>query len=132
MGAVRYLLDTHAFLWAVSDSQRLGVKAREVIEDSTASIFLSAVSAYEIMNKCRIGKLPGYAQVAEDYLEILRQLGADELPIRTKHAHYAGQIEWDHRDPFDRLLAAQALIDDLTLISNDSAFQSLPALTVLW
>jgi PIN domain nuclease of toxin-antitoxin system len=84
------------------------------------------------MNKYRIGKLPDYAHVAENYLEIVSEFGADKLPINIKHAHYAGKIEWDHRDPFDRMLAAQAFVDNLTLVTSDPAFQNLPWITVLW
>ena len=67
----------------------------------------------------RIGKLPDYAYVAENYFEILYKLGVNELPISTRHAYFAGNFEWAHRDPFDRLLAAQAATDNLTLITND-------------
>ena len=132
MGTVGYLLDTHTFLWAVCDSRKLGGNARKVIGDSGTQLFISSASAYEIMNKHRIGKLPGYSHVAENYLEIQKTLGADELPISMKHAHYAGSFEWDHRDPFDRILAAQAFVNNLTLITNDSAFQSLQWVDVLW
>jgi len=132
MGTVGYLLDTHAFLWAVCDSRRLSESARKIVSDTDAPLFLSAASAYEITNKHRIGKLPGYAHIAENYLEVLSKFGAEELPISTKHAHYAGEFEWDHRDPFDRILAAQAFLDNLTLITNDPAFRFLPWITFLW
>ena len=133
MGTVGYLLDTHTFLWAVhEEGSRLSENVRNLLKTPDAPIYVSAVSAYEIMNKYRIGKLPGYAYVADNYLDILIKFGADELSISTKHAHYAGQFKWDHRDPFDRLLAAQAFISNLTLVSNDPAFQSLPWVTVLW
>jgi len=132
MGPVRYLLDTHALLWAVQEKEKLSGKARRVIEDTEVPLFVSAVSAFEIMNKYRIGKLPGYAYVAENYFDILRHFGTDELPVSAKHAHFAGQFEWAHRDPFDRLLAAQAHTENLTLITNDAVFPSLPWITLLW
>ena len=132
MGTVGYLLDTHTFLWAVREGRELSDNAKKAIEDVDAPLFVSAISAYEITNKYRIGKLPGYAYVAENYLDILRKFGADELPVSTRHANYAGKFEWDHRDPFDRLLAAQAFIENLSLITNDTAFHSLPWVTVLW
>jgi len=133
MGTVGYLLDTHTFLWAVhEEGSRLSVNIQVLLKSPDAPIFVSAASAYEIMNKYRIGKLPGYAFVVDNYLDILSKFGADELPISTKHAHYAGKFEWAHRDPFDRILAAQAFINNLTLISNDPVFQSLPWVTVLW
>ena len=132
MGTVKYLLDTHTFLWAVRDDTRLGDKAKKVMNDKKAKKFVSAVSAYEIMNKHRIGKLPEYEYIAENYFDIFSELGADELPVSMRHAHFAGKFEWTHRDPFDRLLAAQAAADNLTLITNDPVFQELSWVTVLW
>ena len=132
MGTIGYLLDTHSFLWAVSEGQELSDNAKKAIESMDMPLFVSAISAYEIMNKYRIGKLPGYADVAEKFRDILKELGADELPVSMQHAHYAGEFEWGHRDPFDRLLAAQASIENLTLITNDSTFNSLPWVTTLW
>jgi len=133
MGTVGYLLDTHTFLWAVHEQDsRLSKNVQSLLKAADSPIYVSAASAYEIMNKYRIGKLIGYSHVADNYLEIFDKFGAIELPISTKHAHYAGKFEWDHRDPFDRILAAQAFISNLTLISNDPAFQSLPWVTVLW
>jgi len=132
MGTVGYLLDTHTFLWAVQESRKLSDSARKALEDTKTPRFVSAVSTYEIMNKYRIGKLPEYAHVVENYLDILRTFGADELPISMSHAHFAGKFEWTHRDPFDRLLAAQAFTDKLTLITNDPVFETLPWITLLW
>jgi len=132
MGTIGYLLDTHTFLWAVREGQELSDNARKAIEDIEAPLFVSVISAYEITNKHRIGKLPGYAYVVENYLDILRRFGAKELNVSTQHAYFAGSFEWAHRDPFDRLLAAQAFTENLTLITNDTAFSSLPWITVLW
>jgi len=126
------LLDTHTFLWAAHDVSRLSERSLTVIEDINAPVFVSAVSAYEIMYKHKLGKLPGYTYVAENYFEIIEKLGVDELPINTRHAHFAGKFEWAHRDPFDRLLAAQAFTDGLTLITNDPAFKELTWVSVLW
>jgi len=127
-------LDTHTFLWAVCEdqNQKLSDVARKIIEDSGLSLYVSAVSAYEIMNKYRIGKLPGYTDVAENYLDIIGEFGAVELPVNARHAHFAGKLEWSHRDPFDRLLAAQVSVENLTLITNDAAFNTLSWITVLW
>jgi len=132
MGTVGYLLDTHTFLWVAHDDSRLSETAKKAIKSKNAVIYVSAVSAYEIMNKHRIGKLPEYEYIAENYFDIFSELGADELPVSMRHAHFAGKFEWVHRDPFDRLLAAQAVIDDLTLITNDPVFQELSWVSVLW
>ena len=132
MGTVGYLLDTHTFLWATLCSHKLGDATKKVIDDETARFFVSAVSAYEIMNKYRIGKLSEFEYVAKNYFDVLKQSGAIELSITTQHTHFAGKFEWSHRDPFDRLLAAQASTEKLTLITNDPAFETLPWVETLW
>jgi len=132
VGTVGYLLDTHTFLWAVQKDVKLSESAREIIEDANSALFLSAVSAYEIMYKHRIGKLPDYEYVAENYFDILQKLDVSKLSIDTSHTHFAGKLDWSHRDPFDRLLAAQAFTESLTLITNDPAFGTLPWVSVLW
>ena len=130
MGALGYLLDTHTFLWAAQDDLQLSKLARKAMKDKKTRKFVSAVSAYEIMNKYRLGKLPNYSYVIENYFEVLRSLGAYELPINMRHAHFAGEFDWSHRDPFDRLLAAQAFIEKFVLITNDKVFDTLPWLNV--
>jgi len=132
MGAVKYLLDTHTFLWVALDDSRLSDTAKEAIKDKNSAVYVSPVTAYEIMNKHRIGKLPDYAYVAENFLDVFQKLGAIELLINTVHLHFAGKFEWSHRDPFDRMLAAQAFTEKMTLITNDAAFQTLPWVSVLW
>jgi len=131
---IGYLLDTHTFLWAVHEDagRKLSDKVSMAIENDKIPLYVSAVSAYEITNKHRLGKLPEYDYVVENYHNILRDLGADELSINTNHAHLAGTMGWTHRDPFDRLLAAQALTDNLTLITNDPAFNSLERIQLMW
>ena len=132
MGIVGYLLDTHTFLWAVRGSQNLSETAKGIILDTSLQVYVSAVSAYEIMNKHRIGKLQGFDDVALNYFNVLSQLGVDELSLNMRHTHFAGKLDWTHRDPFDRLLAAQAFSENLTFITCDSTFESLPWLNVLW
>ena len=132
MGTVKYLLDTHALLWAVQKDVLLSGAALKIIADKNIQKFVSAVSAYEIMNKHRLGKLQGYACVAENYFDILGEFRASKLPLDERHTHFAGKFEWSHRDPFDRLLAAQASIENLTLITSDHVFDALPWVKVLW
>ena len=132
MGFVKYLLDTHTLLWSVRDSAKLSDTALAIIEDTDNTLFVSAVSAYEIMYKHQLGKMPEYAYLAENYFDVLREFNVDELHINARHAHFAGKFEWSHRDPFDRLLAAQAFTEDIVLITNDSSFASLPWLSTLW
>ena len=132
MGTVKYLIDTHTFLWVVLDDPKLSEKAKRAIKDKKADIFVSPVTAYEILNKHRIGKLPEYAYIAENFLDIFYKLGAKELLINIEHFHFAGKMDWPHRDPFDRMLAAQAFTERMTLITNDPAFDGLPWLSLLW
>jgi PIN domain nuclease of toxin-antitoxin system len=128
----KYLLDTHTFLWAVQEPDKLGPASREIIENVDSEIYVSAISAFEIANKYRIGKLPGYAHVVENYPYIVLKLMAAELPICTAHAFFAAKFEWEHRDPFDRILAAQASMEDMMLITNDAVLQSLSWISTLW
>jgi len=132
MGVVKCLLDTHTLLWTLCESPKLSSNARAAIADTNIQKFVSAASAYEIMYKHQLGKLPDYDYIAENYLRVLQEFGADELTISTQHAHYAGKFLWEHRDPFDRLLAAQAYIDNLTLITDDPYLKSLPWVSTLW
>lgn len=132
MGSVNYILDTHTFLWAVRGSYRLSSNALKALADENAIKYISSASAYEIMNKYRIGKLAEFEDVANDYFNHVKTLRAVKLPISESHAHYAGNFEWEHRDPFDRLLASQAYIENLTLITNDPVFQTLSWVSVMW
>jgi PIN domain nuclease of toxin-antitoxin system len=102
-----YLLDTHAYLWAIQEDWKLSGAAREAIENMKSKLFVSAISAFEIANKYRLGKLPDYQYVVENCLFLIRKLGARELPVSADHAYFAAKFEWKHRDPFDRILAAK-------------------------
>jgi len=132
MGDVKYLLDTHTLLWMACEENKLGKKAVSILEDISSVLYVSSASAYEIMQKYRIGKLLGYSYVVENYFSVIHSLGLKELSINSHHASFAGNFEWLHRDPFDRLLAAQAKIENLTLITSDEAFQTLSWIDILW
>lgn len=128
---MKVLLDTHAFLWALMDPGQLGTKALEALQNPQTEVLVSAASAWEIAIKSRLGKLTGATAVIEDYAGALRGLQARELPISAQHALKAGGYAQTHRDPFDRILAAQAEIEGLTLISRDTALHAF-ALELLW
>jgi len=130
----KFLLDTHTFLWAAHESRlfKLGDAARNAIEDPDSELYVSAVSIFEISNKYRRGKLPEYRPIAENYMEALEGLEARELPLSCDQANLAGSLEWTHKDPFDRLLAAQAQSGDMTLISCDKVFADAPDIDILW
>jgi PIN domain nuclease of toxin-antitoxin system len=121
---MRLLLDTHAFLWWLDGDASLSLIARETIADEANEIFLSAASAWEITTKHRLGKLPGAASVAADVAACVAGQGFLELPITMAHAQIAGSLAGPHRDPFDRILIAQAMVESLVLVSNELAFDA--------
>ena len=116
------LLDTHVLLWALLEPQKLSPALRSALEDSDNTLVVSAASAWEIATKWRLGKLQQARIVVENYPMALHRLAAVELPISGAVARQAGLWDVLHRDPFDRLLAAQARSDDLVLASTDPAF----------
>jgi len=129
---VRALLDMHVLLWALVSPARLSARVRALLEDPTTDVLVSAASAWEIATKHRLGKLPGAGVIVADYARCLRRLRADDLPIASAHALAAGGWAVDHHDPFDRLLAAQAVAEDLPLLTADAAFALFPRVVTLW
>ncbi|MEN9315135.1 MAG: hypothetical protein RIS35_1528 [Pseudomonadota bacterium] len=128
---MRLLLDTHALLWWQTDDARLSAHARAAIADEANEVFVSAASAWEIATKVRIGKLDGIPQAAQRFDELLRADGFQPLPIDHRHALRAGCYPQEHRDPFDRMLAAQSELESLTLVTVDPAFGAFGTRT-LW
>jgi PIN domain nuclease of toxin-antitoxin system len=116
---VKVLLDTHTLLWAVIHPEFLSGKASKVIEDTTNAILVSAASAWEIATKVRSGKLPGAEVFERDFLQTLDDLGYELLSIDAATALRAARLTGDHRDPFDRMIAAQALALDIPVIGKD-------------
>ncbi len=119
---MRLLLDTHAFLWWLAGSRRLSEPARRAIEDEANDVLISAASAWEITTKHRLGKLPEADAVALDVSGTLASQSFEELSISVDDAARAGRLPGPHRDPFDRVLAAQALARDLVVVSTDPVF----------
>ncbi|NDV62057.1 type II toxin-antitoxin system VapC family toxin [Puniceicoccales bacterium CK1056] len=126
------LLDTCAALWWWQDSPSLSVKARECVTNSRNTIYFSSVSAMELSTKVRLGKLALSGQLARNLGAAVASSGWQELALSINEAQQAGGLEWPHRDPFDRLLAAQALHNKLTLLTCDSAFVTFPDIKVVW
>lgn len=119
---MRLLLDTHAFLWWVADSSRLSVRAHGLIAELDNPVFVSAASAWEVATKHRVGKLPEADHVALDVAGVIADQGFEELSITVADAERSGRLPGPHRDPFDRMLAAQAIGRNLALVSKDRAF----------
>lgn len=126
------LLDTHAFVWAVTTPDRLSPAARETISDATVPLLVSAVTAWEISSKHRTGRWPEVGVLISQYDRLVDRLGATQLSLSSGHAIAAGGMDWGHTDPFDRALAAQAMREGVSLVSKDSAFAELPGLAVVW
>ncbi|MBM4269409.1 MAG: type II toxin-antitoxin system VapC family toxin [Deltaproteobacteria bacterium] len=119
---MRVLLDTHTLLWWLDGDRRLSKRARNVIASEETGVLVSAASAWEISTKVRLGKLPGAIEIASDLPSILRRQDFESLPITAVHALRAGSLPGAHRDPFDRMLIAQAQHEDLALVSNERLF----------
>ena len=119
---MRLLLDTHAFIWWFEGNRRLSRPARRAIDDETNDVLISAVSAWEIAIKYWLGKLPEVEALALDISGAIARQGFRELPITVDDAARAGALPGPHRDPFDRMLVAQALSGNLALVSIDPLF----------
>jgi PIN domain nuclease of toxin-antitoxin system len=119
---LKLLLDTHALIWWLSDDPSLSKAAYAAIADSGNDVFVSAVSAMEVTTKVRVGKLPQGALLAGAFEREIAEEGFLALGISTTHAVLGGSLPFTHKDPFDRLLIAQAILDDLTLVSNEQVF----------
>jgi PIN domain nuclease of toxin-antitoxin system len=112
---MKYLLDTHAVLWWMDASPELSEELRELLR-TEPEVYVSAVTPWEIALKQSLGKLPGPPELAER----ARDLQFKGLPITADHGVRTGRLPWHHRDPFDRVLIAQAQLEDLTLITRDT------------
>ena len=119
---MRVLVDTHALLWAVTGDRRLSKRAHSVLTSFANEVFVSAASAWEITTKHRLGKLPSAEGLVADFARIVERLGFRPLPISLAHAERAGNLPGPHRDPFDRMLVAQAQSENLPLVSNERIF----------
>ncbi len=117
---MKLLLDTCTLLWATLSPSTLGPQARAIIADEANEILVSAASAWEIATKTRLGKLTGAEHLEANYIETMQAAGYTPLSIETEHALRAGRMTAEHRDPFDRMLAAQAIALDIPILSPDT------------
>lgn len=129
---MRLLLDTHTLLWVLLEPQRIPEATLDQIRDPGTELLVSAASAWEISTKFRLGKLDEAQAVVHGYSDHLRRLRAREFPITSHHALTAGLLTWDHRDPFDRMIASQCMLESIPLVTADQALATFPGLRVVW
>lgn len=119
---MRALLDTHALLWWAENDPRLGHEARSALEGGDAELLVSAVSVYELRLKDNLGKLPSGKALLADLDGYFKEQGFGLLDLSVRHADLAGRLPRHHRDPFDRMLMAQAILEGIPIISNEELF----------
>lgn len=117
------LLDTSALLWLVTSPEKVSNAARQVLDEPDTEIMVSAASAWEIAIKTRLGRLDG-EQLLSAWSGVLADMTAVELPIDASDAILAGRLPWEHKDPFDRVLVAQAARRNLTIATSDGRILS--------
>jgi PIN domain nuclease of toxin-antitoxin system len=126
---MRLLFDTHGLIWWLTDNPKLSPAARNALADPQNAVFASAVSGYEIANKERTGRLPG--KLTEVLPRALRRARISTYPLTLDHTIAAGQLPGPHRDPWDRLIMAQAVGDGFTVVTLDPVFRDY-GVPVLW
>lgn len=126
------LLDTHAFVWAVTAAGELSESARAAIADRSNTLYVSAASVWEMAIKVHSGKWPEAEPVVSSAEALIRRLGAELITIDAGDARRAGLLDWAHRDPFDRMLAAQATNRQLPFVTRDAQFREVAGLGLIW
>jgi len=124
------LLDTHIFLWWLFDDPQLPSTIKKEIQDGRKPVLISAASVWEIATKFRLGKLPEAGEVARNVPYWIRRAGFEPLPVTPEHAQLAGEWRVAHRDPFDRMLAAQANLEEIPLATNDAILKNFPIVVI--
>ena len=127
---LKVLLDSNALLWWVLGSARLSPVAATILSRPETITLISAVSGHEIATKYRLGKLAVPAKLAEQLDQIIVDKGWQPLPLSVAHAQLAGRLPGAHKDPFDRMLAAQSLMEDVPIVTNDAEFAGFGAKTI--
>jgi PIN domain nuclease of toxin-antitoxin system len=126
MGEITLLLDTHIFLWWLFDDPSLPLGIRRHIQEPNNAVLVSAASVWEITTKFRLGKLPQAETVAGNVPSWIDKSGLTALPVSPVHAQLAGEWEMAHRDPFGRMLAAQAKLENVVLATVDKELMKFP------
>jgi PIN domain nuclease of toxin-antitoxin system len=129
---MRLLADTHTLLWLARESRKLSSLAMTLLADTANEALFSAASMWELSIKYSLGNLPEAAPVIDGFAELAKRFAATPLNVTPAHARFAGTVDWPHKDPFDRMLAAQAILEGAALVSCDKVFDGLPQLRRLW
>ena len=128
---MKLLLDTHAVIWWYQGNLKMSASARAAIDDERSTVLVSVVSAFELTTKHRIGKLSEVTTLLDDLSGYIASQGFGILPLSLAHVERAGRMDIPHRDPFDRLLIAQAQVEQALLVSNETLFDHF-AVRRLW
>lgn len=128
---MKLLLDTHSYIWWATEDKRLSLKARKAVLARAARVYVSAISAYEMAYKHRQGGLPKVGSMVMRLDDDLAERGFIPLAVTLEHGRRAGELADEHGDPFDRLLAAQAIVEDMAVVTNDPKLAALGA-RCLW
>jgi PIN domain nuclease of toxin-antitoxin system len=128
---VKLLLDSNALVWGMTDTGRLSARARGVLRDRDNELFVSIASLWELAIKISKGKLPQVGSSIQYLIDEMREQHFDLLPIHPRHLLALGLFENHHRDPFDRLIVAQAISERLPIVTSDILFSKYPV-EVLW
>lgn len=131
MGSLRLLLDTHTLYWWHRGDPALSASAQSAIADSQNEKYVSAITAWELITKFRSGKQPEFAGIAIDVAAVVAAHGFIQMPITIRHAQVASDLPSHHRDPMDRFLIGQALVEDMTIVTVECVFASYSA-KLLW
>ncbi|WP_448072568.1 type II toxin-antitoxin system VapC family toxin [Georgenia yuyongxinii] len=128
---MRFLLDTHVVLWLLGEPTTVPAGIQDELADPASDLLVSAVSAMEVATKVRLGKLGAARPLVTTWAARVAEIGADPLSLSTSAALLAGSLDWAQRDPFDRLLVAQAIDENLVLVTTDAAIRALGGLRTL-
>lgn len=128
---MKILLDTHALLWYQDDSDKLSKKAKSLIRDEDNDVFVSIVSIWEIAIKSNLGKLALDFELTE-LKHMLKEYNFEILDLSIQQIEYLSTFSKHHKDPFDHLLIAQAILENLSLVSKDKQFKNYKELNILW
>jgi len=119
---MKYLLDTHTAIWALGDTEKLSATAKSIIDDISVPLYVSIVSAWEIAIKVSIGKL-NFVGGSDFFIEKMQRNGIEILDLQSSYIKFVESIPFHHRDPFDRIIIATALADNLTILTSDENIQ---------